>query len=220
MKPEGILWAHSAVTISLSGCQTVKDCRATPAMTKILLTPMPPILTKNYFELFSLPQQYVLERAELDARYRDLQRMVHPDRYASAGDQERRLSMQQATHINEAYQVLKDPLRRGRYLLELRGHVIENQQTTHQDPEFLMRQIELREALGEIRNQDDPLQALDGLARKIQAQYRALESELAQALEAGEEIEPAVTLVLKMQYFMRLQNEVQELEEDLEDELY
>ena len=128
--------------------------------------------------------------------------------------------MQQATHINEAYQVLKDPLRRGRYLLELRGHVIEDQQTTHQDPEFLMQQIELREALAEIRQQEDPLQALDRLAREIQAQYRALESELAQALDAGEEVESAVTLALKMQYFMRLQNEVQELEADLEDELY
>ncbi|NHZ69734.1 MAG: Fe-S protein assembly co-chaperone HscB [Thermotogales bacterium] len=190
-------------------------------MTKMLLTPaMPSILTQNYFELFSLPQQYVLERAELDARYRKLQSSAHPDRYASASDQERRISMQQATHINEAYQVLKDPLRRGRYLLELRGHVIEDQQSTHQDPEFLMQQIELREALGEIRGQDDPLQALDRLAREIQAQYQALESELAQALDAGGETEQAVTLVLKMQYFMRLQNEVQELEADLEDELY
>ncbi len=176
-------------------------------------------LTRNYFELFSLPQQYALERAELDARYRELQRTVHPDRYASAGDQERRLSMQQAAHINEAYQVLRDPLRRGRYLLELRGHRIDDQQTTHQDPEFLMQQIELREALGAIRSQDDPLQALDRLARDIQAQYRALESELARVLDEDEEIGAALTLVLKMQYFMRLQNEVQELEADLEDEL-
>ena len=83
-----------------------------------------------------------------------------------------------------------------------------------------MQQIELREALAEIRRQDDPLQALDRLAREIQEQYRALESELAQALDADEEIEQAVTLVLKMQYFMRLQNEAQELEADLEDELY
>jgi len=177
-------------------------------------------LTQNYFELFSLPQQYVLERSDLDARYRKLQHTVHPDRYARASDQERRLSMQQATHINEAYQVLKDPLQRGRYLLELRGHAIEDQQTTHQDPEFLMQQIELREILGEIRQQDDPLQSLDRLAREIQAQYRALESELAQALDTDAETEQAVSLVLKMQYFMRLQNEVQELEADLEDELY
>ena len=181
---------------------------------------MQSILTQNYFELFALPKQYVLQRDDLDARYRELQRMVHPDRYASASDQERRLSMQQATHINEAYQVLKDPLRRGRYLLELRGHAIDDQQATHQDPEFLMQQIELREALAEVRRQDDPLQSLDRLAREIQAQYRALESKLGQALDAGEEIEQAVTLVLKMQYFMRLQNEAQELEADLEDELY
>ncbi len=177
-------------------------------------------LTQNYFELFSLPQRYRLQRPELDAYYRELQRTVHPDRYASASDQERRVSMQHATHINEAYQVLKDPLQRGRYLLELRGHVIENEQATHQDPEFLMQQIEFRETLGDIRQQDDPLQALDGLAREVQAQYRALESGLAEALDAGGETEQAVTLVLKMQYFMRLQNEIQELEADLEDELY
>jgi len=190
-------------------------------MTIMLLTPaMLPILTQDYFELFALPQQYALERSDLDARYRNLQHTVHPDRYVTASDQERRVSMQQATHINEAYQVLKDPLRRGRYLLQLMGHVVEDQPTTHQDPEFLMQQIELREALAEVRRQDDPLQALDGLAREVQAQYRALESGLAEALDAGGETEQAVTLVLKMQYFMRLQNEVQELEADLEDELY
>ena len=82
---------------------------------------MPSTLTQNHFELFSLPQSYVLERAQLDARYRDMQRSVHPDRYASASDRERRISMQQATQINEAYEVLKDPLKRGRYLLALLG---------------------------------------------------------------------------------------------------
>ena len=181
---------------------------------------MSSILTQNYFELFSLPQRYVLERAQLDARYRDLQRSVHPDRYASAGDQERRISMQQATKINEAYEVLKDPLKRGRYLLEVRGHAIEDQQTSHQDPAFLMQQMELRETLAGIREHDDPLQALDRLAQTVRSQYRALESELAQALDGGAEIEQAVTLVLRMQFLKRLQEEVQTLEADLEDEFY
>ena len=181
---------------------------------------MPPILTQNHFELFSLPQRYVLERAQLDARYRDMQRSVHPDRYASASDQERRISMQQTTKINEAYEVLKDPLKRGRYLLELRGHAIEDQQSSHQDPAFLMRQMELRENLAEIREQDDPLQALNRLAQEIRSQYGALESALAQALDDDAEFEQAVTLVLRMQFFKRLQEEVQELEADLEDELY
>ena len=181
---------------------------------------MSSILTQNHFELFSLPQRYVLERAQLDARYRDMQRSVHPDRYASASDQERRISMQQTTKINEAYEVLKDPLKRGRYLLELRGHAIQDQQSSHQDPAFLMQQMELRETLAEIREQDDPLQALDRLAQEIRSQYGALESALAQALDDDAEFEQAVTLVLRMQFFKRLQEEVQELEVDLEDELY
>jgi molecular chaperone HscB len=176
-------------------------------------------LTQNHFELFSLPQRYVLERAALDARYRDMQRSVHPDRYANASDQERRISMQHATQINEAYEVLKDPLKRGRYLLELRGHAIEDQQASHQDSAFLMQQMELRETLAEIREQDEPLQALDRLAQDIRSQYGALESALTQALDGNADIEQAVTLVLRMQFFQRLQEEVQALEADLEDEL-
>lgn len=181
---------------------------------------MSSILTKDHFELFSLPQRYVLERADLDERYRDMQRSVHPDRYASASDRERRISMQQATQINEAYEVLKDPLRRGRYLLELRGHAIEGQQSSHQDPAFLMQQMELRDTLAEIRLQDDPLQALDRLAATVRSQYQALESELAKALDGDADHERAVTLVLRMQFFRRLQEEVHELEADLEDEYY
>ncbi|MEN8763315.1 MAG: Fe-S protein assembly co-chaperone HscB [Thiogranum sp.] len=181
---------------------------------------MSSILTQNHFELFSLPQRYVLERAQLDARYRDMQRSVHPDRYASAGDQEKRISMQHTTKINEAYEVLKDPLKRGRYMLELRGYTIDDQQTSHQDPAFLMQQMELRETLAGIRGQDAPLQELDRLAQTVRSQFRALESELAQALDGGSDIERAVTLVLRMQFFKRLQEEVQELEADLEDELY
>ena len=177
-------------------------------------------LRQNHFELFSLPQRYALDRAVLDARYRDMQRAAHPDRYASASDQERRISMQQAAQINEAYEVLKDPLKRGRYLLQLRGHAIEDQQPSHQDPAFLMQQMELRETLAEIREQDDSLQALDRLAQDIHKQYRVLDSELAEALDGGAESERALTLVLRMQFFKRLQEEAQDLQADLEDELY
>jgi molecular chaperone HscB len=181
---------------------------------------MSSVPAKNHFELFSLPQSYVLDRTELDARYRYMQRSVHPDRYASASDQERRISMQQAAQVNEAYEVLKDPLKRGRYLLELHGHAVGEQRGSHQDSAFLTQQMELREALSEIRGQEDPLQALDQLAREIGSQYEALEASLAQAFDAGADLEKAVTLVLRMQFYERLQEEVRELEADLEDELY
>ena len=180
---------------------------------------MSSILTQNHFQLFSLPEQYRLQRADLDVRYRELQRRMHPDRFASAGDRERRLSVQQAAQINEAYETLKDPLRRGRYLLALRGVAMEEQQTTHQDPEFLMQQMALREALGDVREQADPLAELDRLSREISDQYQALESSLAEALDDSGDRQAALTFVLRMQYFTRLQNEVQELEADLEDEL-
>jgi molecular chaperone HscB len=182
---------------------------------------MSSVLTQNHFEIFSLPQRYTLDRGVLDERYRELQRSVHPDRFASAGQQERRISMQQAAQINEAYQVLKDPLRRGRYLLELRGKVIDDPQQTHQDPAFLMQQIELREALGEVRGKPDPLPALEALGADIHAQYRALEVSLARALDEGDGgDEEALVLVRRMQFFARLRDEVQALEADLEDELF
>jgi molecular chaperone HscB len=181
---------------------------------------MSSVLTQNYFELFSLPQRYALDRGALDARYRDLQRSAHPDRHAGAGDQQRRLSLQQAARINEAYEVLKDPLRRGRYLLELRGQPGGSETATHQDAAFLMQQMELREALAEVRGREDPLGALDTLTRDIENRYRALEAELAAALDGpSAESAEALALVEKMQFFARLRQEAQELEAELEDEL-
>jgi molecular chaperone HscB len=181
---------------------------------------MSSVLTQNYFELFSLPQRYALDRGALDARYRDLQRSVHPDRHAGAGDRQRRLSLQQAARINEAYEVLKDPLRRGRYLLELRGDLSGGEAATHQDAAFLMQQMEIREALAEVRGGNDPLGALDALTHDIESRYRALESELAGALDGSSTgSAQAMALVEKMQFFARLRQEAQDLEAELEDEL-
>jgi molecular chaperone HscB len=181
---------------------------------------MSSVLTQNYFDIFSLPRRYRLDRAALDARYRDLQRSVHPDRFAGGSDRERRISMQQAARINEAYQVLRDPLKRGRYLLELRGIAVDERRGAHQDPEFLMQQMELRESLAEVRQQGDPLAALDGLAGDIETRFLELQAQLAEALDADDgHGEDAAALVQKMQFFTRLQHEVRELGADLEDEL-
>ena len=181
---------------------------------------MSSVLTQTYFEIFSLPPRYSVDRARLDARYRDLQRSVHPDRYASSSDQERRISIQHAARINEAYQVLRDPLKRGRYLLELRGQQLDARQGAHQGAEFLMQQMELRESLAEIRQQDDPLKALDRLAQQVEGHYRELDEQLARALDGEvDESAAAAGLVQKMQFFARLRQELQELAAQLEDEL-
>ncbi len=179
-------------------------------------------LTQSHFELFALPVRYELDTSTLQDRYRELQRAAHPDNFAAGSDQERRIAMQHATQVNEAYEVLRNPVRRGFYVLELRGHVIEQEKSTTRDTAFLMQQIELRELLDEVRNQSDPLKALDQLRTKVDGQLAELQDELTSVLDTmpDEQQSAAVDTVLKMQFFNRLYNEINEQEAELEDELY
>lgn len=176
-------------------------------------------LTQNYFDLFSLPHRYTLDVDALEARYRELQRAVHPDKFVNASDREKRISMQQTTFINEAYQSLKDPVERGQYMLLLEGCPIETENRTTKDMEFLVEQMELRETLEEVRSQADPLQALDELSARVDSNISLLEADLNQMLNQGAQ-EPAVETVLKMQFYAKLKAEVSELGTVLEDALY
>jgi molecular chaperone HscB len=178
-------------------------------------------LSSSFFELFALPQSFKVDLKQVDERYRELQRTVHPDRFVNATDQERRLSMQQATRINEGYRTLKDPLRRGRYLLELNGFDFDDEQRTTSDSAFLMEQMELREALAEVRGADDPLGRLAVIMDRIAADFNGLTGELQKSLDsAGDDAaRAAADTLVKMQFFRRLSEEAQELEAALEDAL-
>jgi molecular chaperone HscB len=178
------------------------------------------MLTQNHFELLGLPAVYAIDQATLTSRYRDLQNSVHPDRYANASDQERRLSMQRAAQINEAFNTLKDPLRRAAYLLELAGIDLEAKGST-MDPAFLMEQMELREQLAEIRSADDPLEQVAGLIDGLAHQLREMSAQLEALFSAhdAESLSQAADQVRKMQFLYKLQEEANALEADLEDEL-
>ncbi len=176
-------------------------------------------LSRNYFELFGLPVHYVLDPAALAERYRELQRVVHPDRYASGSEQEKRLALQQATQVNEAYETLRDPLRRALYLLELHGLDTNQETATTRDGAFLMQQMELREALAGVREADDPEARLDELMREIR---KMIDSQVAQLAVLFEEASPeslaaAREAVSKMQFLNKLYNEAEALEAELED---
>lgn len=175
----------------------------------------------THFERFGLPQSFDVDRDLLDERYRESQRAVHPDRFVNSTDQERRLSMQQATNINEGYQTLKDPLQRGRYLLELDGRGFDEEQHTNSDVEFLMEQMELREALGEIRSADDVFAALGVILDRIADDIGRLTSGLQRLFETGDaaSLDQAADSLTKMQFYRKLQHEAMELEVTLEDEL-
>lgn len=175
---------------------------------------MQPISGQNYFELFDIPVSFEVDQETLSLRYRDLQRAVHPDRFAGASDQEKRLSVQQASLINEAYQTLKTPLPRARYLLELNGITLDDNDTS-MDPMFLMDQMELRESLAEVRGKQDPFAELNTLRDRIETKERELVGSLRQLFNDGDELEPGKDLVRRMQFMQRLLGEVDELEEDL-----
>ncbi len=176
-------------------------------------------LGSNHFELFGLPVGFEIDTAQLAEKYRELQRVLHPDRFANASDRERRLSVQHAAQVNEAYQTLRSPLRRARYLLELRGVEFDDERQTHLDPEFLMAQMELREALAAVRNEADPFAALNRLLADLAREREALEAELARHLaqEDADALEAARQIVQKLQFFARLQEEAEEIEESLLD---
>ncbi len=177
-------------------------------------------LTKNnYFDLFGLPVAYVLDTGALSDRYRELQRVVHPDRYASASDQDQRLALQQATLANEAYQTLRDPLKRALYMLQLQGIDTDQETAITRDPAFLMQQMELREALADVRGQDDPAQRLDELMRDIRGMIEAEVARLAVQLETAtpEQLEAARESVDRMQFLNKLYNEAEAVEAELEE---
>lgn len=106
-------------------------------------------LDDDDFTLFGLTPRQALDRSELDARWRQLQGAAHPDRFAADDAQAQRLAMQWAVRINEAYQRLKDPLKRAAYLCERRGAPIDAERNTAMPADFLMQQMAWREALDE-----------------------------------------------------------------------
>jgi molecular chaperone HscB len=174
-------------------------------------------LGKNYFELFDLPISFDIDNRDLAARYRQLQRRVHPDRFADGSDQERRLSMQMTALINEAFHTLKDPLNRGRYLLKLRGVDTGEETDTSMEPEFLMEQMELREALSQVRQDSDPFARLDEVAHRIEERYTMRVRQLGELLadDNGAGNQQARNVVRELQFFDKLRRELEELEEQV-----
>src|SRR6188768_488702 len=117
-------------------------------------------LNDTDFELFAVPATFAQDRAALDARWKELQREAHPDKFAAQGAAAQRVAMQWSVRINEAYQRLKNPLTRAMYLCEIHGAPIEAESNTAMPADFLMQQMQWREALDEA----DGIDNLDEIA--------------------------------------------------------
>lgn len=179
--------------------------------------------TQTHFELFDLPVSFDLDLQVLSQRYRDLQGAVHPDKFANASERERRLSVGKAAEINDAYRILKSTQLRARYMLELQSVSFDDEKDTALDPMFLMEQIELREALEDIKNTADPQASLNKIMSDIKARITLILDELRQGLaltQLDDEKKSALKqLVHKMQFLNKLQQEAEYQEENLLDAL-
>jgi molecular chaperone HscB len=166
----------------------------------------------SHFDLFGLAPAYALESEALDRSYREIQSRVHPDRFAHAGDAERRASLQWTTRVNEAYRTLKDPVQRAKHLLELKGVDVAFETNTAMPGDFLAQQMELRESLEEAKN----VAALDELRKNLRAESRSLEKAIAEAIDARKDYASAAGLVRKLQFLDKLDAEIDAAYETIE----
>ena len=177
--------------------------------------------SKNFFELFGLPQVIPVDTKVLSDRFHALQQALHPDRYAAAGEREKRLSMQASTRVNEAYQTLRDPVAGARYLLSLytRDTAPENKNT--KDMGFLMEQMALREALAEAKSRPEPYAAVTAVMDRLVAQSDRLLDQLTERLNSPNSgnLEEARELVGKLQFVRKCQGEAEQVEAELDDGL-
>ncbi|MCM3564215.1 Fe-S protein assembly co-chaperone HscB [Hydrogenophaga intermedia] len=162
-------------------------------------------LQSNDFQIFGLPERFSLERVELDARWKDLQRQAHPDRFASADAASQRLAMQWSVRINEAYQRLKDPIKRAAYLCELRGAPIEAENNTAMPSDFLMQQMQWREDLDEAEGAE----ALERMADEVLQARRERIAALQAALDEQGDAAAAARQVRALMFIERFARDVE-----------
>ena len=174
-------------------------------------------LRADHFALFGLNRGFRLDLSDLDSRYRDIQAQVHPDRFVNAGDAERRMSMQWATHANEAYQTLKKPLERAKYLLHLTGHDIQAENNTAMPADFLMEQMEWREAVMEARTGGDHHE-LERLHNRLRGDVKSRYEELGELLDASSADYPLATdRVRRLMFLEKLLYEIDDALASLEE---
>ncbi len=171
---------------------------------------------QNYFELFGLQPRFRLDLAMLESSYRDIQNKVHPDKFAHLSEAERRVSMQWATHVNEAYQILRRPLSRARYLLQLQGVPTREETNTAMPAEFLMTQMEWREAIQDARSARDG-DGLLHLESKLGHELQGMEESLARLLDVDKDFRTAAETVRKWRFLEKLQHEIGEALEAIEE---
>ncbi len=168
-------------------------------------------LRSSDFELFGLPERFEQDRDAIDARWKQLQREAHPDRFAAQGPAAQRVAMQWSVRINEGYQRLKEPIKRAAYLCELRGVPISAENNTAMPAQFLVEQMEWREALDDARGQKD----LDALEEQLGRTRKQALQRIANLLDEEGDAAAAAQQVRALMFVERFGRDVEARMEQL-----
>jgi molecular chaperone HscB len=176
------------------------------------------------FATLGLTARFELDPAELESRYRELQKALHPDKHAGAPASQRRMTLLKAVEVNEAYRTLRDDLKRAEALLVVHGAAALGREREAADPELLMEVMELREALGEAKARRD-LAEVKQLAAKVNGLRAAARAELARGFAAlpapataapPAQLQPLAASLSRLKYYQRFLDEVSAIEEEAE----
>jgi molecular chaperone HscB len=163
------------------------------------------------FKLFGLPKRFEQSSADLEQRWKRLQGQVHPDRFAAQGAAAQRLAMQWSARVNQAYQRLRDPLKRAAYLCELKGAALDAEKNTAMPAGFLMQQMHWRESLDEANS----VASFNALTGEVAAERERLLQACAAALDVQDDAKAAVLHVRSLMFLERLLHEADERQQSL-----
>lgn len=173
-------------------------------------------MVQSYFELFELAPVFNIDSTELESNFRKIQSASHPDRFVTAPASEKLQSMQLATLANEAYQTLKNPANRAKYILELHGITAISETNTAMPTDFLMQQMEWREALEDAKNAKD-IDALEGLLHEMRQEADALITELSVLMDDKQDYTAATATTRKLIFIDKVCADINKALAQLED---
>ena len=161
---------------------------------------------QNYFELFNLKTSFFVDDEALKKAYQAQVTRFHPDNFANKSQSEQLQALQNTSLVNSAYTALKNPLNRASYLLNLEDVNPFDEKDTNMDANFLLSQIELREQLEGIKEQQDDL-ALDDFIERVQDFIMDNVTSISEAFTQSRDLQEIKTLVRELKFYEQLSKE-------------
>jgi molecular chaperone HscB len=161
----------------------------------------------DYFALFQLKPQFKIDRQALESAYLTVQQKVHPDMHAQASDSDKRVSMQLSALANSAYRTLMNPIQRGLYMCAKNGVDPQLETNTAMPAQFLMQQMEWREALDDVRDQPSKL---DDLYKEVELTRANLLKEVEVTIDGANDYELAAKQLRALLFIDKFSTELED----------